>query len=421
MALAERQEWTLVAQKVRIGNSADSSLSTIKISYNEKGKDEFRIVNMIKGFDKRITISPEHKHTPADIDEINNSVLLKMNAKTWTILKILGARVSDRRIFYLEKDGQEFLKFLIKRGNDGLPDCIAKNSLTMDHFKRKTLQIAGPPSLVVGYTVTLSKDDWKNEYIPGKSLFGITQTSKLRVHMEADLKTVKHFELSQISGALEFQIEEIILAPGNERVLLKIERTIEGRERQEKKETILGVTNLTATNRWLYLNENDDSKRFLLLLLEMFDFSEDNTLGYCPFEKCRNKEHKPRTTCVRAATGELRCSDSDCNSKWTMVFSKSVKETLKCSMFNDDKGREIVKQHIDENSAFYGLALKENKQKFESMLTAPPPTPTPGRRRLAEAAYYTFIAFNVLLMCTILVGISCAYQVAREAHSPVRW
>merc|ERR1711964_164889 len=265
MALAERQEWTLVAQKVRIGNSADSSLSTIKISYNEKGKDEFRIVNMIRGLDKRITFPPEHKHSPADIDEINNSVLLKMNKKIW-----YAGRVSDRRIFYLEKDGQEFLKFLIKRGNDGQPDCIAKNSLTMDHFKRKKLQVAGPPSLVVGYTVTLSKDDWKNEYIPGKSLFGITQTSKLRVHMEADLKTVKHFELSQISGALEFQIEEIILAPGNERILLKIERTIEGRERQEKSLTDI---NLTATNRWLYLNENDDSKRFLLLLLEMFDFS----------------------------------------------------------------------------------------------------------------------------------------------------
>jgi len=32
------------------------------------------------------------------------------------------------------------------------------------------------------------------------------------------------------------------------------------------------------------------------------------------------------------------------------------------------------------------------------------------RRRLVEAAYYSFIAFNMILMCAVLVGISFAYQ-----------
>lgn len=45
------------------------------------------------------------------------------------------------------------------------------------------------------------------------------------------------------------------------------------------------------------------------------------------------------------------------------------------------------------------------------------------RRRLAEAAYYSFIGFNMLLMCCLLVGISFAYHVGtHEANrGPVRW
>merc|ERR1711964_385687 len=45
------------------------------------------------------------------------------------------------------------------------------------------------------------------------------------------------------------------------------------------------------------------------------------------------------------------------------------------------------------------------------------------RRRLVEAAYYSFIGFNMLLMCGLLVGISFAYHIGtREAnYEPIRW
>merc|ERR1711964_749158 len=46
-----------------------------------------------------------------------------------------------------------------------------------------------------------------------------------------------------------------------------------------------------------------------------------------------------------------------------------------------------------------------------------------SRRRLVEAAYYSFIGFNMLLMCGLLVGISFAYHIGtREAnYEPIRW
>merc|ERR1711964_726317 len=46
-----------------------------------------------------------------------------------------------------------------------------------------------------------------------------------------------------------------------------------------------------------------------------------------------------------------------------------------------------------------------------------------SRRRLIEAAYYSFIGFNMLLMCGLLVGISFAYHIGtREAnYEPIRW
>merc|ERR1711964_446471 len=44
------------------------------------------------------------------------------------------------------------------------------------------------------------------------------------------------------------------------------------------------------------------------------------------------------------------------------------------------------------------------------------------RRRLVGAAYYSFIAFNMILMCCLLVGISFAYIGTRQSsRGPVRW
>merc|ERR1711964_964748 len=46
-----------------------------------------------------------------------------------------------------------------------------------------------------------------------------------------------------------------------------------------------------------------------------------------------------------------------------------------------------------------------------------------SRRRPFEAAYYSFIGFNMLLMCGLLVGISFAYHIGtHEAnYEPIRW
>merc|ERR1712034_222715 len=56
----EKQEWTLVAQKIGygiFGRSKHSSLSTIKITYNADGNREFRLVNTVKGCNKRFYFS----------------------------------------------------------------------------------------------------------------------------------------------------------------------------------------------------------------------------------------------------------------------------------------------------------------------------------------------------------------------------
>merc|ERR1712096_245857 len=45
------------------------------------------------------------------------------------------------------------------------------------------------------------------------------------------------------------------------------------------------------------------------------------------------------------------------------------------------------------------------------------------RRRLAELGYYSFIGFNMLLMCSLIVGISFAYHVGTHEsnYEPIRW
>merc|ERR1712000_793918 len=82
----------------------------------------------------------------------------------------------------------------------------------MDLFKRQTT------SSVIGYTVTLLKDDYKNRK------FGSEQRRQLRVYMEGN--TVKHFEISQKLGNLQFEIAQIISYEETpNRVLLKIVRS----------------------------------------------------------------------------------------------------------------------------------------------------------------------------------------------------
>jgi len=294
--------WTLAAQKAGsrvFGRSKDSSLSAIRISHNKKGKQEFRLVHMIKGGDQRFYFSgvkrdPQDKEavlnlTEADFDRENNCVLLRMKASGrsgwfgWT-----RPHVCDRRIFYLDHDGPKFIQFLITNEYityDGKPID------SMDLFKRQTKG-------VIGYTVTLMKNDWLNTNAKGLMSSSLTnwtglnkmmeQTCQLRVHMSEDNETVKRFEISQLLtfGNLEFGIEEIMHNEEQNSVLLKLRRSDAYRKVREDRTESFGscVKNVFTCNgpesRYLYLGANTDSKKFLLFLLEMYhkDYSDrENT------------------------------------------------------------------------------------------------------------------------------------------------
>jgi len=120
-----KRTWTLVAQKegyAALGRHKGTNLSTITISYNATGENQFRLVSMIKGANKRFYFGTD-KHrdlegqqrsvltlTEEDIDRVNNCVLLRIRASA-----NLG-RVCNRRIFYLEQDGPDFMRFLLEQG-----------------------------------------------------------------------------------------------------------------------------------------------------------------------------------------------------------------------------------------------------------------------------------------------------------------
>merc|ERR1711964_687277 len=136
-----------------------------------------------------------------------------------------------------------------------------------------------------------------------------------------------------------------------------------------------------------------------------------------------------------------------CNSKWCEMFSDEVFSTIKEDLFMTAKGKKFVQEHINPSSCYYGLARKdENEQKFikEFKLSGTSTTTpqndfesvdwrkdengywrkeVPQRRRLAEGVYYVFIGFNVLLMCTLLVGMSFACHVGTHEmnYEPIRW
>jgi hypothetical protein len=88
---------------------------------------------------------------------------------------------------------------------------------------------------------------------------------------------------------------------------------------------------------------------------------------------------------------------------------------------------DLIKDHPDTfHESVYGVPNNTNKKDdpykgvatnnkcgtFKSM-----------KRRLIEAAYYSLIGFNMLLMCAVLVGISFAYRIGNhEANpQPIRW
>merc|ERR1712096_88322 len=141
-------------------------------------------------------------------------------------------------------------------------------------FKRHTVQNE-EGELVTGYCVTLNKDDWTNKM--ASNLVGnsaMQQTSQLRVHMNAD-NTVKYFALAESTGCLKFNIDKISTYDEEyNRVLLTIMRP-----KVDLKTGLFGLAGVGqalgrlfngAKNRWLHLDSNTDSKKFLLFLMEMY-------------------------------------------------------------------------------------------------------------------------------------------------------
>merc|ERR1711964_647242 len=183
------------------------------------------------------------------------------------------------------------------------------------------------------------------------------------VHMVGN--TVNFFEIAQIGTNAMFDIQQIMRYDEKKnRVLLKV-KAAKADKRFYNRFTQWATFN-TPENRWLYLGNNTDSTRFLLFLLEMY-------------------------------SAEF--------SGWN-IFSKAAEGAIR-AIFNTSRGKRIVREHIDHRCGLYGLVNPANAAKFRAMCDIP----EPGRRRLVEAAYYSFIGFNMLLMCCLLVGISFAYHV----------
>merc|ERR1711964_893173 len=248
----------------------------ITISYNTKNKGEYRLVSNTshKKFyfgndDQRKRDSAEQRTnclnlTEDDLDKVNNCVTLRIRSVAkW-------GKVCDRRLFYLERDGPRFIQFLLDHGRiDGLN--------REQHFKRHTVQNA-EGERVTSYCVTLNKADWANKMASQLNYVGnwaMQQTSQLRVHMNAD-NTVKYFALAESTGCLKFNIDNISTYDEEyNRVLLTIMRPEVVLKAGTFWERTTGVTQALgrwggAKKRWLHLDSNTDSKKFLLFLMEMY-------------------------------------------------------------------------------------------------------------------------------------------------------
>merc|ERR1712202_110225 len=192
----------------------------------------------------------------ADLDKLNNCVTLPMKAcRNFT-------RVCNRRIFYLEQQGPKFMAFLTRNK--------MIRGLTMQDFTRHTVgDIEGEHAF--GYCVTLNKDDWTNKMASNfVSNWAMQQTSQLRVHMNAD-NTVKYFALAESTGCLKFNIVNISTYDEEyNRVLLTIMRPKEEHKDGWRGFIQAGARATDAKTRWLHLDSNTDSKKFLLFLMEMY-------------------------------------------------------------------------------------------------------------------------------------------------------
>merc|ERR1711964_514814 len=122
----------------------------------------------------------------------------------------------------------------------------------------------------------------------------------------------------------------------------------------------------------------------------------------------------------KATIEKIDCFDSTKNSE-TVVLR--LKDYVGSKMIN------MKESSVADRKLFLGgndTIAKEGKKlvKFHEKIETDWKCSCPGhRRRLVEAAYYSFIGFNMMLMCCILLGISFAYRIdAHEANrGPVRW
>jgi len=382
-----KRTWTLVAQKegyAALGRHKGTNLSTITISYNATGENQFRLVSMIKGANKRFYFGTD-KHrdlegqqrsvltlTEEDIDRVNNCVLLRIRASAK-----LG-RVCNRRIFYLEQDGPAFMRFLHEEGR-------IQGLIPEEYFIRHTVETE-EGDRVTGYVVTLNKDDWTNNMASNfVSNWAMQQTSQLRVYMNGN--KVKHFELAESTGCVRFNIAKISTYDEEyNRVLLTLVGTKDVLHQNWR--NFKGVK-----NRWLHLDSNTDSKKFLLFLMEMYH-SQLKTEGELEIAQRRREEG----------------DDSE-----EPVFTRAAEACIP-TIFQDSKEAGLVREHIAE---------RENTLKAQKLydICGGRQENEIRRRRLVEAAYQSFIGFNVLLMCCLLVGISFAYHIGtqEENYEAIRW
>jgi len=178
--------------------------------------------------------------------------------------------------------------------------------------------------------------------------------------------------------------------------------------------------------------------------LQLLDRHKNMGIASIYGSACKNtqmlpKPHKTEVACVAAgncqwvydednATVNLKTS-TDANkfpgvTRWTGTAADRM------LFFGDGgidatelEGKKLLKfllDHIDHRTKFSDSRLTtiaaDTKADWENVEYS-------RRRRLVEVAYYSFIGFNMLLMCCLLVGISFAYHVGTHEvnHEPIRW
>jgi len=194
------------------------------------------------------------------LDKPNNRIRLEMEAPgTFDIYN----NVNDRWIYYLDKDGPDFMEYLGEKNV-----IYGRSSRWFEENTTKRGQWRdGRPSKeddsTIGYTVSLMKDDMMNLFTGTGSNFRDT-LHPIRVHMNQN-NTIKYFETSECT----FEIEKITMFnEQEERIHLKLKTAYHNRNSYWDSNK--------PVDRWLSFNDtskvfgSNDSKRFLFFLMEHY-------------------------------------------------------------------------------------------------------------------------------------------------------